>query len=181
MPPRSKIQGLPDDVRQWLDDALAEGGFQGYELLEQMLAERGFSIGKSTIGRYGQKLQRKLDAIKASSQAAQMIAKQTGDDEDSMSRAVVSIVQSQLFEVLVDLQELDEEGVNLEARAVMLTKVSRGIADLSRSSMALKKWEIELRNKAEAAAQKVAKIVKNTGLSKEDADAIRREILGIGA
>ena len=38
---RGKIEGLPEDVRRWLERALTDSGFSGYEALEAMLSERG--------------------------------------------------------------------------------------------------------------------------------------------
>lgn len=66
MSARGKIEGLPLDVRHWLERALTESGFSGYEALEAMLAERGYSISKSAIHRYGQKIEKRFAAIKAS-------------------------------------------------------------------------------------------------------------------
>ena len=53
---RSSIDGLPEEVRRWLERALAENNFSGYVALEDMLRERGYSISKSAIHRYGQKI-----------------------------------------------------------------------------------------------------------------------------
>ena len=50
---RSSIDGLPEEVRRWLERALAENNFSGYVALEDMLRERGYSISKSAIHRYG--------------------------------------------------------------------------------------------------------------------------------
>ena len=63
---RGLVEGLPVDVRHWLERALTESGFSGYEALEAMLAERGYAISKSAIHRYGQKIEKRFAAIKAS-------------------------------------------------------------------------------------------------------------------
>ena len=55
MAPRSSIEKLPEDVRRWLERALTENGFSGYVELETLLREKGYSISKSAIHRYGQK------------------------------------------------------------------------------------------------------------------------------
>ena len=65
---RSSIDGLPEDVRRWLERALAESNFSGYQALEEMLREKGYQIGKSSIHRYGQKIERRFAAIKASTE-----------------------------------------------------------------------------------------------------------------
>ncbi|HCP1349955.1 TPA: DUF3486 family protein, partial [Escherichia coli] len=53
---RSTIEKLPEDVRRWLERALTESGFSGYNELESLLRERGYVISKSAIHRYGQKI-----------------------------------------------------------------------------------------------------------------------------
>ncbi|MCV4608225.1 DUF3486 family protein, partial [Escherichia coli] len=53
---RSTIEKLPADVRRWLERALTESGFSGYNELESLLRERGYVISKSAIHRYGQKI-----------------------------------------------------------------------------------------------------------------------------
>ena len=63
---RSKITALPKEVREWLDTALAEKNFAGYGQFEAELAARGYSVGKSSIHRYGAVLEKRLSAIKAS-------------------------------------------------------------------------------------------------------------------
>ncbi|GHK44410.1 hypothetical protein ECZU08_00060 [Escherichia coli] len=40
---RSTIEKLPEDVRRWLERALTESGFSGYNELESLLRERGTS------------------------------------------------------------------------------------------------------------------------------------------
>ncbi|MFE8059760.1 phage protein Gp27 family protein, partial [Escherichia coli] len=44
---RSTIEKLPEDVRRWLERALTESGFSGYNELESLLRERGYVISKS--------------------------------------------------------------------------------------------------------------------------------------
>jgi len=66
---RSSIDGLPEDVRRWLERALAENNFSGYQALEEMLRDKGYQISKSAIHRYGQKIERRFAAIKASTES----------------------------------------------------------------------------------------------------------------
>src|SRR3990172_11487214 len=91
---RSKITQLPREVKAWLDQALIEGNFAGYQALEADLKSRGYDIGKSSIHRYGTHLERKLSAIKASTEAARQIAAAAPDDADQRSAAVISLIQT---------------------------------------------------------------------------------------
>ena len=70
MPPRGKVAQLPPEVKAWLDQALVESNFSGYEALSTELAERGFSIGKSALHTYGQGFEDRLSALKMASEQA---------------------------------------------------------------------------------------------------------------
>jgi hypothetical protein len=177
MAKRSKISTLPAEVRTWLDKALAEGNFSGYEQLEKLLAERGFTIGKSSIHRYGQQLEAKLAAVKASTEAARAIAEAAPDDADLRSAAVMSLVQTDTFNVMVALQEA--EGADPADRLKLLAKAAEAIAKLSRASVNQKKWEAEVKAKVQAAAEAAERIAKKGGLSASSVAEIRKSILGI--
>lgn len=180
MPKRAKVGQLPPEVKTWLDGALLKGDFSNYELLEAELADRGFQIGKSSIHRYGQKLERKLAAIKASTQAATAIAEAAPDDADLRSSAVISLVQTEVFDVLVALQEADEDS-DPQERLKVLGRAAKSIAELSRASVNQKKWQVQIEAKVKATADAVEAVAKKGGLSREALDAIRRDILGIAA
>ncbi|MDP3715556.1 MAG: DUF3486 family protein [Burkholderiales bacterium] len=186
MPKRSKVETLPPAVKKWLDTALLSGNFAGYTALESELRDRGFAIGKSSIQRYGSNLERKLAAIKASTEAAKIIADSAPDDAGQLSGAVMSMIQTEVFNVLVTLQELEQSDGDAKddaaakmARAKLLSQLAKNVATLSRASVSQKKHEIEIRGKVAAAADAVAKAARKGGLSAGAVDSIRREILGI--
>lgn len=177
----SAISQLSPDDKAWLDKWLRDKGFCGYEEVALLLQERGYSISKSSVHRYGQKLERKLSAVQASTQAALMIAEAVPDDGDARSQAVLSLVQTELFNALMQLQDVndDEANINPEKRLAMLTKAGKGIAEIVKASVLQKQHAIDVREKAEKAAQAVQEIVKSGGLSDETASLIRAKILGI--
>lgn len=181
MPAPAKIALLPEDVRQALDQRLVGNAFSDYHALAAWLAEQGYEIGKSAIHNYGQGLKRKLAAIKASTEAARLIAESSPDDEDRRSEAVMSLLQSEMFTVLVNLQDAEDEEEDSAARVKLLSTAARATAALSRASVNQKKWAQDVRNRAEAAAAAVDTIARKGGLSADTAAAIRREILGIAA
>lgn len=179
MPLPSKISQLPEDVRQWLERELIARGFSGYVELSELLAERGYEIGKSAVHKYGQRLDRKLSAIKASTAAARLIAEHAPDDEDYRSNAIISLVQTEIFDALIALQESEEEADNPDKRIELLGKAAKNIATLSRASVNRIKWAQEVKDRADRAAESVEKIARKGGLSSDAVDSIRREILGI--
>lgn len=148
MPPRSKIKALPKAVKDWLDKALIEENFGGYEQLAAELKARGYDVSKSAIHRHGQELERRLQAVRASTEAARMIAEAAPDDADLRSAAVVSMVQTDLFNILLTLQEAGE--AKPEDRLKLMSRAASAIAELSRASVNLKKFQADVQAKIAA-------------------------------
>ena len=183
MPKRPAIEGLPEEDRRWLDKQLCDRNFSGYEELADMLNVIGYKIGKSSIHRYGQKLERKLAAIKASTQAAAAIAEAAPDDADLRSAAVISLVQTEVFDVLVELQEAEAQDDPVE-RVKLLGRVAKSIAELSRASVNQKKWQVTMETRVreeerQKAAEAATATAKAAGVSPETIAVIRRDILGM--
>lgn len=170
MPPRSKVAGLPVEVKAWLDQALAENNFSDYEALSEELASQGFAISKSALHRYGQDFESKLSALKVASEQAKAVVAAAPDEEGAVNEALMRLVQEHLFKLL-----LSDEG------KMDLPKVAKAVAELGRASVVQKKWQAEVRTKAEAAASQVEKIARKGGLNAETVAEIRREILGVAA
>lgn len=150
MAPRAKIEGLPEDVRRWLERALTDGNFSGYEALEAMLKGKGYAISKSAIHRYGQKIERRFAAIKASTEAARLLTEGAADDQDARSEALVALVQTEMFDSIVSLQEVADEETDPLERMNVISKVAKNIATLTRASVSLKKFQADVREKIAA-------------------------------
>lgn len=170
MPPRSKVGALPAEVKAWLDQALVENNFSGYEALSAELAERGYSIGKSALHAYGQSFEDRLSRLRLASEQAKAVVTAAPDEEGAVNEALMRLVQEHLFNLLM-----------AENGKVDLPKVAKAVAELGRASVVQKKWQAEVRERAETAAAKVEKIARKGGLTAETVDAIRREILGVAA
>lgn len=168
MPPRSKVAGLPAQVKAWLDQALVESNFSGYEALSAELEARGYQIGKSALHRYGSEFEDKLAALKLSSEQAKAVVQAAPDDEGAVNEALMRLVQEHLFKLLM------AEGGKMD-----LPKVAKAVAELGRASVVQSKWKAEVRSRAEATASEVEKIAKKGGLNAETVAEIRREILGV--
>jgi hypothetical protein len=170
---------LPAEVRAWLDRALMDGNFSGYEALEDALRDRGCVLSKSAIHRYGQKIERRFAAIKASTEAARMLTEGAADDQDARSEAVIALVQTELFESIVNLQEASEEDIDPAERISLLSSAAKNIATLARASVTVKRFQSEVRTKIKAASEKVEDLAKAGGMTPALIDSIKREILGI--
>lgn len=178
---RSTIDKLPEEARRWLKRALTESGFSGYDELESLLREQGYIISKSAIHRYGQKIEKRFGAIRAATEAARMLTEGAADNQDARSEAVIALLQTELFESIVQLQEADEDKIDSKERVALLSKVAKNVATLSRASVNLKKFQAEVRTKAQQAASNAEKITRKGGLSADAVQALRREILGIAS
>ncbi|KTT00131.1 phage terminase, small subunit [Pseudomonas oryzihabitans] len=169
MPPRSKVAGLPAQVKAWLDQALVESNFSGYEALSAELEARGYQIGKSALHRYGSEFEDKLAALKLSSEQAKAVVQAAPDDEGAVNEALMRLVQEHLFKLLM------AEGGKLD-----LPKVAKAIAELGRASVVQKKWaaEVEVRRAAlRDAASRVDAAAQARGLSAEEATFWREQVL----
>lgn len=170
MPKRSAIQGLPPEIKTWLDRALVKSGFSEYKALEDALREKGFIISKSSIHRYGQEFETKLAAVRMATEQARAVVEEVGDEENALGDALAQVVQQKAFEALMKLEDPGK---------INLASIGKMVADLNRSSVTLKKYRVEVRGKVTEAAEAVSKVAKSKGLSEEAAEEIRQKILGI--
>lgn len=167
---------MPVHVREWLEKALIDRGFSEYKDLEALLKEKGFNISHAAIHRHGQRLERRLSAIKASTEAARLIAESAPDNEDHRSAAVMSMIQTSLFDALMDLQ--DAESLPPDERIPILAKASQGFAKLAASSLLQKKWASEVEEKLRGLEDAARNGSGKKKLDEETLKAVREAIYG---
>lgn len=193
---KSTVSRMPAEIRHYIEAMLATGA----QTLDEMIADlrerfpAEASVGslpsRSALHRYGSKLDRRLAAIRASTEAAKLIQQHAGDDKDARSEALTAMVQTELFEAILALQEADEVGEDGEKadpgeRVALLSKAAKNIATLTRSSINLKEFQAKVEEatrrkllaEQEANLQEVAKA---QGMDQEQVDFWRRKFLGIG-
>ncbi|MCE5212120.1 MAG: DUF3486 family protein [Deltaproteobacteria bacterium] len=175
MAQRSKIITLPDDIKAELDKRLLAGNFSDYstmvEWLNGQLQERGLQIeiSRSSLHRYGQDFEERLAAISLATQQAKAVAEAAGDDENAMNEALIRLIQTKTFDLLVTSDNQK-----------MLPKLGIMISKLGNVSISQKKWMREMRKKVqEETAAKVEEVAKAEGISPESLKKIH-EVLGIG-
>ena len=179
---RGKCHTLPTADKAWLDNQLVSHNFSDYDQLAAMLTARGYQISKSSVHRYGQHLERRMSAIRASTEAAKAIASAAPDDADARSEALMSLLQTDLFDLLLVLQE--SKTADPAKRVALLGKLAKSVADLSRASVGQKKHantirEEERQRVATQAADAAESAVKQAGLSGETAAWVRAQVLGV--
>jgi hypothetical protein len=184
MPPVSKIAKLPPEMRSWLHQTFVDRAFGDIEEITQELnslmkqAGVAISIGKSAVGAESQKVKRAQEAIRATTEATKLLAESSRDDGDTRSEATMALIQSDVFELLLELREADSEADPAE-RLGLLIKAAKNIGGLSRARVNQAKWRTEVEGRAKEAADAVAKIAKTGGLQAAQVDEIRAQILGI--
>lgn len=181
MPSPSPIDSLTPEQRAEFERELIKRNFADYDGVAAWLQANGFEISRSAAYRHGSKLKRKLQAVRNSTEAARMIAEAAPDDADLRSAAVISLVQSELFDVMVTLQDLD--GANPEERVGLLKEAAKSVLDMTRASVLQKQWkqdmEQQIRKQArEEAAEELTQELKNDGISPELEASIRRILIG---
>jgi len=187
---KSSISRLPADVRAFLEAQIAAGRCTLDELIAQLrerwpsAAAAGELPSRTAVHRYGQKLERRLSAIRASTEAAKLIQAQAGDDKDARSEALTALVQTELFEAILALQEADDPEADAGERVAMLSAAAKNIATLTRSSVNLKLFqrEVEAATRKQLLEEQRAKLdaLGNKGGVTEDTKRAIREALGIG-
>lgn len=177
MAKRKRVSQLPEPVRDELHQQLIARGFSGYEELAGWLRGLGYQISKSSLHRYAQGFEDRLAALKLSSEQARAVVEASPDAEGAMSDALIRLVQERLFSLLVDVNTVDEEG----KPQIDLAKVARAVADLSRTTVNLRKYQAQVKERAEAAAKAVEAMGNKSGLTPELVARIQQEIYGIAA
>jgi hypothetical protein len=145
---RSKVESLPAPVREALESKLLAGGFQGYVALQDWLRTQGFHIGKSSIHRYGSRLEEKVAKLKASADRARALVEASPDVADNMAQATMRLLQEKLYVVMESMEDIDPDSIDL-------VKLSRAMAPLVRASIASKKHGEEVREKMAEADKKL--------------------------
>ena len=155
--------------------------------LTEALRDKGFQISKSAIQRYGQPLQRRLEAIKASTEAARMITEGAADDQDARSEAVIALIQTEMFESIVSLQEAAQVDMDPVDRMDAMSRVAKNVATLTRASVNQKRFKIEEQARIEREArenllaeqeEKLQELRGADGMSEQMEARIRRILLG---
>jgi len=170
MAQRSAVAQLPGEVREELERRLLRNAFSNYQDLADWLCEAGYEISKSSVHRYGRQFEQRMSALKVATDQAKTLAAEAGDDEGAMNEALLRLVQTKTFEILLELDEAEQ--------TKNLSKIGHMVAELARASVTQKKWAEQVRAKIQQRADAYAS---RNGLSEKQAEDLRRELLGVVA
>lgn len=186
---KTTIDKLPKEIKAYIQSLLAMGSMSLDQIIADLQgrypveAKTGELPSRSSLGRYGQKLSRRLDAIKASTEAAKLIVEHAGDQLDARSEALTALIQTELFESIIQLQEA--AGLEDDAKRVeLLSKAAKNIATLTRSSLNIKKFKAEVEEAArkellEEQEKNLGEIAKAQGLDSAQVEFWKTKFLGL--
>jgi len=177
LPNRGKIRALPKELREDLDRRLMDSGFRDYRGLARWLKSRGYTVSHAALHKYGSKFERRLEAVKLATAQARAIVAASPEDDTVIAEGLMRLVQSSLFQVLVDLEAVKRE------QKPNLMPIAKTVASLARASVMQQKWNAEIRarlaDKVGAVRDKVSEAEREAGLSARTAETIRQALLDI--
>src|SRR5260221_9440427 len=126
-----KIKRMPLDLKQKLDRLLSDGTFHSCRQLAKWLGDNGFEISHAAIHKYGQKFERKLEAVRMATERARIVCEKIKGDDEGMQKALMRLVQTHLFEVLTAANEMEKGSADEEGGTVApvdITAVARSVS-----------------------------------------------------
>jgi hypothetical protein len=111
---RGKIKRLPPEIREELNRRLVNGGFSDYRGLSRWLEEQGYEISPSAINTYARRFEQRLEAVRLATAQARAVVEAAPDDDDRINQALMKIVQTTLFEMMIDLNDTRQKLADVE-------------------------------------------------------------------
>ena len=182
LPPKTwKIKRMPRDLKEQLDKFLGEGEMHTSLQLCKWLRDNGFEISHRCIDDYRHKFERQLDSIRLATEQARIVCEQFKGDDVQMQAALMRLVQTRLFEILVVAKEKEtsrKKRTSPTVAAVNVAALARCVSGLVKAETEHQKWAEHMRAGVAAVAQKVEE-ARHKGLSKEAADQIKAVLMEI--
>ncbi|MEM9245184.1 MAG: phage protein Gp27 family protein [Cyanobacteria bacterium P01_F01_bin.153] len=171
-----KVNGMPEKIKEKIDRWLIDKQYRAYGELHQhvneLLAEEGLemTIGKTSLIRYGAALRERIQTLQDQVYFAQELRNLCPDDRGALAEVGLQMATSQLLDKFTSGEKLKPKE---------LTALSRAMADVTRSYTALRRFQMDFQSRVEAAADKVAAIARDGGVSPETIQTVQAEILRI--
>ncbi|MET4128385.1 phage protein Gp27 family protein [Roseovarius sp. MBR-6] len=187
MPPRRKVDLLPEELRARIKQALRERGFAGYEELtaeiNDWLEAAGLEItlGKSAVHSFGQEYQESVKLQdEAGNWARDWMSENDISEEAERHRVLFKMMTSVAFKVLKS--QVMKDGDKIDPRELHF--LGRMMKDVMQSSGIREQLMVKERERI-AAEERVAAVnalearSEELGLSRGVIDKLRREFLGV--
>jgi hypothetical protein len=179
----STIDLLPKDVRESLNDAIAEGRMSVDDLLGLLREKGAGEISRSAVGRYKVREERQMAAYQKMQKTAEVWTREAAKDPNgSAGRLLGEMVKSVVFQRVMsmttgEIEKADPKDLNFLAGTI--TKIMS--ADKISAEREAMIRDRAVKEERERAAREVEKVVKARGLTPEAVAEIRQKILGVAA
>jgi hypothetical protein len=178
MPPRSSISRLPSDVKASVDKLIRED--VTIDEIVAHLEKLGEDVSRSAVGRYRKNAEATMRNHREAQEVAGVWVEQLGENpKGDVGRLCAEMLKTVAYQTLSNMGEREETDVAVASKNIAY--LSKSMKDLASADKLSLDREERIRDAAlAAAAKKVDSVVKNRGLTAEDAAAIRAQILGVG-
>ena len=181
-PPKTwKIKRMPRDLKNQLDKFLSEGAMHTSLQLRKWLADNGFEISRRCIDDYRHNFERQLDSVRLATEQARIVCKQFKGDDAQMQSALMRLVQTRLFEILVVAKEKEtskKKRTSPTVAAVNVGALARCVSGLVKAETDHRRWTERTRAGLAQAEQKIDE-ARTKGLSKDAAQQIKAVLMEI--
>lgn len=143
----SKVDKLPDELRQVINEAIISKRLT-YEQITEMIHNAGHTdISSRAVARYGKKFSEKLESITRAKEQAKAIIESSAGLKLEMAEASSTVAFQLLMDMLVNTnrEEIDKN---------TLTAI-RALSSLERSAISREKLKYQFDKGVEAAAEKI--------------------------
>lgn len=183
----STIARLPEDIHDRLQELLRDPRCTQLEVtarINDLLAENGHDerISKSAVNRYALQMKEAGAKLTQSRELAKMwIGKLGAAPQGQVGHLVNEILRTLAFDISLKLQDMELNEETMPEVVSQLRHLSLVAMRLEKAASENVKREAEIKRQTLAeAAEAVSAAGKQSGLSADTVDTIRKQILGIG-
>ncbi|MBI5328866.1 MAG: DUF3486 family protein [Deltaproteobacteria bacterium] len=161
------VKLAPEDI-EGINIKLATPGVT-YGDIVRWLAGKGYTVSKSSVGRYGKDFLARIERLKVVEEKAKAIVSEVGDAL-TMEEAASKIFTQKVLEHLLQMDDLSGQKFGTLMMA---------FSKLQGSSVIREKLQADIQKKASAAADTIKQEARKGGLSEEVIKQIEERVLGI--
>lgn len=171
MPNISAFDDLSPEEIAAIEGEMARRNFKRLYQLTDWCAERGWKIERGPIYNRAKAVKRRLEFVKASTEAMKQVAETAQDDGAQASSAVLALVQAETFEMMLKMQEAGEE-TDIGERLELLKSAALIAQRSGNTSIRVKQYQAEVRAKLDADLE----AIKAAGGDPATLDAVQKRV-----
>lgn len=179
----SSVDQLPDDVLEGVHQRLREGRSSQKQIVEDLNAD-GHDVSRSAFNRFAVRFKKVGERMRMAREIASSVTASLDELPDAnLARLLVETIQTELFDLVLRLQESGTGGVDAAELAELLRSIGSTVRDLESAKKSSIDGELKQRAYATAVRAKVDAAIKDVakqrGLTRETVEEIRAKVLGV--